>query len=275
MSLEKQLTPIARVLARVGCFAIGAVYVLIGTWAMLALLRVAHPAADEERILQRMLAFPLGSPFIAAVVLGTSGYMLWLIFEAIFDPYELGNTPTALIARTGTGLSALAYALIVSSGVKVLLGSGGRGEQKQQWLVAKILDWPAGEWLIGAAGLLVAFAGLYQIKFVSDGDHERRVEMSERTPLVRTIVHFLAWTGYFARCAILLVLGWFLLDSAWSSDPQAVGDTDTAFDFLGLGGGSFGDAVFTAVAVGTINYGIFMCINGIYFKVSHDRSKAR
>jgi len=53
--------------------------------------------------------------------------------------------------------------------------------------------------------------------------------------------------------------------AAVSFDPRKVGDTDTAFDVLGLGGGSIGDALFSAVALGTIAYGVVMYINAVYF----------
>lgn len=71
--------------------------------------------------------------------------------------------------------------------------------------------------------------------------------------------------GEMARCVILTVLGGFLLRSAWSSDADAVGDTDSAFDFLGLGGSTLGDSVFTLIALGTVGYGIFLYINSAYF----------
>lgn len=273
MSAKQKLTPVAHFFARFGCFAIGSVYILIGVWAMFALLRVANPAADEERILQRLLSFPLGGLWIAAIVLGTVAYNLWLLFEAVFDPYELGSTPNGLTERVGIGLSAFGYAIIVYSGVKVLVGSGGTGEQKQQLLVSEILGWPAGEWLIGSAGLLLALAGLYQIKYVYTGNHQRRLLMDGRSKITRVIVNVLAWTGYFARCAILLVLGWFFLSAAWSSDPAEVGDTDSAFDFLGLGGGALGDTVFSAVALGTVAYGLFLWINGVCFRFSDERPR--
>ncbi|MDQ3001036.1 MAG: DUF1206 domain-containing protein, partial [Fibrobacterota bacterium] len=136
----------------------------------------------------------------------------------------------------------------------------------QQALAGQILEWTGGRWLIGAAGLLVAFSGLFQIKFVKDRDHERRLRMDKLKGFPRASATVMAWGGYLGRCAILLVLGWFLLDAALSSDPRAVGDTDTAFDFLGLGGSLLGDSVFTLVALGTIFYGIFMYINAVYFK---------
>jgi hypothetical protein len=265
-SIHGTLRPIVRFLARFGCFSIGTVYVLIGVWALLALLRLADPAADEERILQRMTGFPLGGAFIAAIALGTAGYILWLLYEAILDPYGLGKSVKGLAERIGTALSALAYAVIVSASLKVLSGQGGHGEEGLRVFTGKILDWTGGQWLVGAAGLLVIFSGFFQIKFVYDRDHERRVRMDRLKGFLREGAKVMAWGGYLARCAILLVLGWFLLDAAISADPRAVGDTDTAFDFLGLGGNLTGDSLFTLAALGTIFYGIFMYINGAYFK---------
>ncbi|MDQ3001035.1 MAG: DUF1206 domain-containing protein, partial [Fibrobacterota bacterium] len=121
------LKNIVRFLTRFGCFSIGTVYVLIGVWALLALLRLADPAADEERILQRLAEFPLGEVFIAALSFGTVGYILWLLYEAILDPYGLGRRLKGLAERIGTGLSALAYGIIVSASLRVLLGQGGHG----------------------------------------------------------------------------------------------------------------------------------------------------
>jgi hypothetical protein len=271
---EKKISPVAHVLARVGCFSIGTVYVLIGVWAMLALLRVADPAADEGRILRRMMDFPFGAVFIALVAGGTLGYVLWLIFEAVFDPYQFGNGWKGLAERIGIGLSTLAYAGIVSAAVQVLLGGGGDGEKRNQMLAARVLQWPGGHWVMGAAGLLVAVAGLYQVKYVWDGDHKRRLELHGRGRLACLVINVLAWTGYCARCVILLVLGWFILRATWSSNPRAVGDTDSAFDFLGLNGGRLGDAVFSAVAFGTIGYGLFMYVNGVYFRFSQRQGRS-
>jgi hypothetical protein len=213
-----------------------------------------------------MMELPLGNVFIVGIAAGTVGYILWLVFEAVFDPYQFGSTLKGVAERIGIGLSTLAYGAITASALKVLVGSGRNGEEKQQLLASRVLAWPAGEWLVGAAGLVVVVAGLYQIKYVYDGDHKRRMQMDGWGKFATTLVNLLGWTGYCARCAILLVLGWFLVQAAWSSNPGAVGDTDTAFDFLGLSGGAFGNGVFSAVALGTISYGIFMYINAVYFK---------
>ena len=264
-TIRKRLTPAAHGLARVGCVSIGTVYLLIGVWAMLALLRIANPAADEQRILHRLLQFPFGGALIAAVAVGTTGYILWLIFEAVFDPYGFGKTLKGVAERIGIAMSTIAYGAIVVAAAKVLFFGEPSSEREKQRFVATVLHWPAGPWMIGAAGLVIAVAGLYQLIYVYDGDHARRLLMDRHGKVARTAVNILGWAGYGARCAILLVVGGSLVHAAVSFDPRKVGDTDSAFDFLGLGGGSVGNALFSAVALGTIAYGVVMYINAVYF----------
>lgn len=262
---DKSVPTPARVLARAGCVSVGCVYGLIGVQAMLALLQLAAPAADEQRILQRLQAMPSGNAVVAALALGTVAYISWLLYEAVFDPYGFGRTYQGLVERLGTAASAAGYAVIVSAGLRVLSGTGHRGEEKQEALVASILEWTGGRWLIGVAGVIVAVAGVCQLKYVYDGEHRRRLRVGDESRIGRVLVDLLGWTGYGARCAILLVVASFLLRAAWSFAPEAVGDTDSAFDFLGLGGRRWGDALFSAVAIGTINYGILMVLTAIFF----------
>jgi hypothetical protein len=263
--MRRKLAPAAHVLARAGCVSVGTVYVLIGVWAMLALLRLARPAADEQRVLHRILQVPFGGVFIAALAAGTSGYILWLIFEAVFDPYRFGKTLKGVAERIGIAFSTVAYGAIVAAAVRVLVGDGASNERRQQHLVAIVLHWPAGPWLVGAAGVVVAAIGLYQLKYVYDGDHERRLEMERHGKAARRTVNVLGWAGYGARCAILLVIATFLIHAAYSFNPRDMGDTDSAFDVLGLGGGLPGHVLFSAVALGTVAYGVVMYINAVYF----------
>ena len=258
--------PAARVLARIGCCAIGTLYVLIGVWAMLALLRVADPAADEQRILQRISGWPLGAALIACLALGTLAYIVWLLFDAVFDPYKFGSGLKGVAERIGIALTGLAYGRIGWSAVKVLVGNGAHGEQERQRLASHVLEWSGGRWLVGVAGIVVAIVGLFQVKYVYQGEHRRWIELGRSRRSTRVIVDAVAWAGYGARCAILLVLGWFLLHAAWAFDANDVGDTDSAFNFLGLSGGALGHVLFSVVAVGTICYGLFMYVNALRFK---------
>lgn len=84
-----------------------------------------------------------------------------------------------------------------------------------------------------------------------------------------TTTHIFAWAGYLARGVILAVIGYFLISAAITADPEEVGDTDSAFDFLGSMG-TLGNIAFIAIAAGTICYGLYMIINGIYYSFQKD-----
>ena len=257
-------------LARFGSFSVGTVYILIGVWALLALLRWAEPAADEARILHRFMSFPLGNVLTAALATGIFGNAVWAVYEVIRDPYDFGSRFVGVLERMGLAIGALVYGSLAFTALMALRGHGGHREESQRILAARVLEWPGGEWIIGVAGLALAAAGLFQIKYVLEGGHRRRLRMDAAPQFLRTATHVLAWGGFIARCVILLVLGGFLLRSAWSSNPDAIGDTDTAFDFLGLGGSTLGDSVFTVIALGTIGYGIFLYINSVFFHFRED-----
>jgi hypothetical protein len=111
---------------------------------------------------------------------------------------------------------------------------------------------------------VLAIVGVSQFMIVARRAYATEVQIEPQTEFGERVTHFLAWYGYSARGVILCVLAWFLLNGAISSDPKAVGDTDTAFDFIG--GGTVGDSAFAVVALGTVAYGIFMYVNAWQYK---------
>jgi hypothetical protein len=258
--------PLLRICARAGCLSIGAVYALIGLWAQLALLRLARPAADEERILQRLREYPGGFFLILLICLGAFGYVTWRLYEAFRDPYGQDGGRFGPLDRVTTALGAFAYGFISVSALKVLAGHGGHGEASQRDAVARLLGWPGGPWLAGSLGIAVMLVGCYQFAYVAGRNHRIRIRMDRLAPPVRMIVDVLAWAGFAARGVILWVLGGCLTKAAWDFDPSKVRDTDSAFDFLG----SLNHQAFAAVALGTIAYGVFLWINGVFYRFGRD-----
>jgi Domain of Unknown Function (DUF1206) len=258
----------ARPLARIGCVSIGTVYVLVGSLALLALSGRLIEAADEERVVQLLLDIPGGALVIWGIVVGATAYVAWRIIEAVSDPYGFGAGWRGLTRRFALASSAIGYALIGFTTARIALGSSNAArdaaEEQQQLIVGQVLGWPGGELLIGIAGAVLAVVGVTQFVLVARRAYATEIRIEPQTELGERVTHFLAWYGYSARGVILCVLAWFLLDGAISSDPNAVGDTDTAFDFIG--GGILGDSAFAVVAVGTIAYGIFMYMNAWHYK---------
>ncbi|TXK47945.1 DUF1206 domain-containing protein [Pontibacter qinzhouensis] len=264
MAVDEKYRKLVHQLARFGCFSIGLVYLLIGVLANLSLFRLAQPSADEERIMDFLLDYTIGEIAIWIVLLGMICYIIWRVFEAITDPYEFGSDMVGILKRVGVALSGAGYGFIAFSAIDVLLGNGGNSEEERQLLISQVLAWPGGNILVGCMGAITAAAGLVQFWYVINGDYRMRIDIDHMEPYQKRLLHLMAWAGYFARGIILLVLAYFMLQGALKSDPDAVGDTDSAFDFLG--GGFFGDSLFFLVATGTICYGLFMFIYAIYYK---------
>jgi hypothetical protein len=269
MGFVRRLQTHARPLARFGCASIGTVYALVGVLALLALSGRMTGHADEDRMIPVLLDLPGGPILIWGIVLGMVGYVLWRTVEAVADPYEFGHHWKGIAVRTVIALSAGAYGAIAFSAARIVMGHGAnrRGdgaEQEQQLLVAQVLTWPGGDWLIGSGGALMAVTGLAQFVLIGRRSYTMEIDLARRHPAMRKAIHALAWYGYAARGIILSVLGHFLVMAAWRHDPKEAGDTDTAFDTIG--GGLVGDSAFFVVAVGTIAYGLFMYACALFYR---------
>jgi hypothetical protein len=251
-------------LARFGSAAIGVVYLLVGTIALLSLLGIADGGADEEQIMEMAKNVPAGDVMIWIIVAGMFGYIIWRVFEAITDPYEFGSHKKGLMKRTGIALSGFGYGIIAFSAIQVLTGNG-EGEEGQELIVAQVLEWPLGPWIVGAAGAIAVGAGFVQLKFVYDGSYNQRLDVDHFSSKQMLVIHIMAWAGYIARGVILGVIGYLIIKAAITHDPEEVGDTDSAFDSIG-DLGAVGHGIFALVAIGTITYGLFMFLFARYYK---------
>lgn len=274
MAVKEEYKGIVYSLARFGCFSIGFVYALIGTIAILSLLRIGEAAADEDRIVLWLLDFQLGIILIYIIAAGLFAWVIWRFFEAITDPYEFGTDKSGILQRIGVALSSLGYGLMAYSAIEIMNGNGGGDpEAEQQLFIARIFEWPAGRWLIVVAGLITIGAGIVQVKYVYDGAYKKRLDIDRLSSSTRKVIHILAWSGFIARGIILSVLGYFFIKAGVNENPFEVGDTDTAFDFIG--GGIIGDSSFFLVALGTIAYGILMVIMVFFYQFEKERDAVK
>lgn len=269
MHLLSRLSRIARPLARLGCVAIGTVYVLIGALALLALAGIFIEAADEDRLIHVLRNLPGGSIVVWAIIAGAAGYVLWRAIEAWTDPYQFGTTWHGLIVRTGIALSAVGYAVLAYSAARIaaapiVRGRGEVAEEQRQRTISEVLTWPAGDWLVGGLGLVLLVMGVGQAVLLLRRSYTIEINLEDRTPALRRAIHALAWYGYASRGVIIALLGYFLLRGGLSEDASRIGDTDTAFDTIG--GGLIGDSAFFVVALGTLAYGLFMYACALFYR---------
>jgi hypothetical protein len=253
-------------LAMWGCICTGIVYTGIGVIALLSFFNLKQGGADESSMLAYLDQFIAGKILIWLVLTGMVSYIVWRVYETIYDPYGYGKDLKGRLKRAGIGLSSLADALIAFSALKVLFGTGAatvngqpRSERK---LAARILNESWGDWALAVAGGIVIGVAIMQMVYAITFAYQQRLDITRLDAWKRKSINVLAWIGHFARGIILSIIGFFMMKAAFEENAQLVVNTDKAFDFIG---DDVGHVWFIIVALATICYGFFMFLMGIYY----------
>lgn len=271
MKGSKNKKTFARYLAMYGCMSTGMVYGAVGAIAILSFLKIKQGGADEGSLLVYLNDYTMGKIFIWIILVGMLSYIAWRMYETFRDPYGYGSKAKGLIRRSGIGLSSIADAFIAYSAVQALLGTGSVQEDGQpkaeREIAGTMLQENWGDWLIVILGTIILLTALVQFFYGITNGYRERLNIDHFNKLKTWLTNFFAWYGYFARGLILGIIGFFFIKAGILEDPQFVVNTDKAFDFIG---DHVGHLYFILVAIGTICYGIFMILLGIYFDPDKD-----
>lgn len=274
MTISKKRRRYIRYLPLVGCVSTGAIYVSVGVIALLALFSIREGGADENSLLAFLSNYMAGVVLVWIILVGMVSYIAWRIFEAFRDPYNYGSDMTGIGRRAGIGLSSIADALIAYSAIAVLVGASNYSEDgeptEQREMVGSMLRQDWGEWLIIGLGLVVIVTAVVQFTYGVTRGYKERVDIAHFNNTKKSIIHFLAWVGYFSRGFILGIIGFFFIKAGFLEEERHVVNTDKAFNFIGE---NVGNIPFALVAVGTICYGFFMFAMGITYDVDNDPSR--
>lgn len=249
-----------------GSMATGITYGGIGVIALLSFFRVREGGADESSMLLVLNDFLLGKIIVIAILAGTTGYIVWRIYEAITDPYQYGSSAKGIGRRAGIALSTVADALIVYAGVRVLLGTShiqNDGQPLEERAMTQALLDAGDDWVIILLGSAILLTAIVQLVYGFAKGYKERLDETVYKKGFRKVLHMLALYGYSARGIILGITGFFFLQAGLLHRAEAVVNTDKAFDFIG---DHVGHSIFIIVAIGTIAYGLFMVALGFTYK---------
>lgn len=255
--------------ARIGIAAKGVVYILVGVLAAMTVFGSGSNGKNggKQGALQTVLDQPFGQFLLGAVVIGLLGYVTWRMIQAFVDPDDKGTDARGIIKRSGLFISGLVYLFFAFSGIRLLfpgLGSGGGNGDSgggRQLLVAKLLEQPFGQWLVGIGAALVIGKGIYQLYKSYSGKFKSSIKEDEMSEKEKATFMRAGRLGYFSRGVVLGILGYFLIQAALQADPDKAEGTEGALDFLSASGGPY---LMMAVAIGLACYGVFMFVKSKY-----------
>lgn len=253
-----------RALARFGFAAKGVVYVLMGLLALLAATgQRGGQTADKKQAVQSIQSLPGGPILLGLIAVGLLGYIVWRFTQAVRDTESKGSGAKGIGRRLGYIGSGLLYAGVALYAGRLAINDGqadSGGASTQQTLTAKILTWPAGEWIIMLVGVATIIGGIYQIYRAYSGKFHKDVDDSGLPEAQRRLVYRAGQIGYTARGIVMGLIGYFFVQAGQQAKASAVGSTDDAFDLLA----TMGPAVLGVVALGLMAYGVFMFVKARY-----------
>ena len=238
---------------RGGLVAYGIVHLMIA-WLALQLAFGEGPSqnASSTGALQALAKQPFGEVLIWLVAIGMFVLVLWRLLEAALGHREEdGGTRTR--KRLGSLGKAIIYGSIAVSALKVAMGSGSSSGSDS--MTAKLMDLPAGRWIVGAVGLgIIAYGAslvvrAWKEKFAEHLDAEGKSGDSGSAYLLFGKI------GYNAKGIAIGIVGGLFVYAAVEHNAQKSGGLDQALQKVLQQ--PFGPFLLAAMAVGIACYGLF------------------
>ena len=220
MAKEAAFSPLMENLTRLGYAVKGFLYVAIGFIAIAGALGRSKTPADQLGAIEEFSKLPYADLLLWVILIGLVSYSLWGVIRAALDPFHKGNDLKGVLARGGYLLSAVTYATFVIPTYHLINGaSGGTGSASSVKMVSTVMNMPMGRWLVGAAGLAVIAAGLYQMYMGIKMDFDQRfkpyVLSAEQLKIAKQMGRF----GTTARGVVFALVGYFLVLAAYQANP--------------------------------------------------------
>src|SRR5262245_58691654 len=146
---------------RIGLVAYGVMHLLIAWLALQLAFGDRKESASAQGALHELASQPFGDVLVWAIAIGMFLLTLWQGIEALFGHRDLRGRQRAG-KRLASGGKAVVYAALGVSALKIATGSGSTSSEKQtdSW-AARLMDLPAGQWLVAAVGLAILGIGGY------------------------------------------------------------------------------------------------------------------
>ena len=255
-------TPLFAILSRAGFVARALVYGIIGLLAFELVVGHGGKITNQQGALRTVEQRSFGHVLLALLAIGLGGYALWRLLRAFLGHGREGADKG--IERVGALGSGIVYALMCAVAIQILAGPGTSGGNTKK-TTSDAFGWPAGRWLVGAAGLVLAGVAVYQFirgvrhKFLDDSKTEQMPRV------VKTWFTILGTIGHVARAVVFALVAVFLLRAAFDYKANEAIGLDGAL--AKLYDGAYGSWLLGAVAAVLTAFSCFSLVEARYRRI--------
>jgi hypothetical protein len=218
-------------LARFGYVSKGAVFGIVGVLAIARGLGGSALAEDTPGALEALGQLPFHEALLGLLALGLAGYAVWRVVQALLDAEDEGTGWLGLSKRAVyLGIGGF-YGYLAVWAVAVILGARNDDNGVQDF-TATVLGWPGGQILVGIAGVGVIVGGLNEIFFAIRGAYRAEFEKRDMAAWERVAMKAVGWWGHVGRGAVYGLIGYLVVKSAVTFDPDEAAGLAEAFQAL-------------------------------------------
>lgn len=244
--------------ARAGLTARGVIYLLVGVLALRIAFGDGDRQADRGGALAELAGRPFGAALLWALGAGLAGMALWRLSEALFG--SAGKDGRTARKRLAAAARCVFYGCVAYSVLAFAAdrdnGSGSSDRQSRD-VTARVMEAPAGQWLVALAGVALACGGVWIAVRAARRTYHKELKLGELSPGTRRLLDVTGVGGGVARGLVFGAAGVFAVRAAIAFEPgRAKGLDDTLRSFAGT---PLGPWLLVCVAAGLVLFGMFSC----------------
>lgn len=238
---------------RVGLVAYGIVHLMIAWLAIQLALGNQHGSASSQGAMHRLAKEPFGSVLIWLIAIGMFLLVVWRLLEAAGGHRDADGGEQVRKRLTSLG-KAIIYGAVGLSALKVAMGSGSSSGGSHS-MTAKLMNLPAGRWIVGAVGLaIIAYGGNLIRRAWTEKFREHLSAEGKSGEAGRAYILF-GKAGYMAKGISFVIIGGLFDYAAITHNAKKSGGLDQALHKVLQQ--PFGQVMLIAMGIGIACYGLF------------------
>jgi hypothetical protein len=254
-------------LARVGLVAYGVVHLLVAWLAIqLAWFGGNGQSADQSGAMATLAESPVGKPLLWIVAIGLIALAVWQAAEVLrwrSGWSASGKERTKALRKSGNSLvKAIIYVVLAVLAIRFATGTGQSSSSSQQETTAGVFGWPGGQFLVGAAGLVLIGVGAWHVRKGLNKHFLKQIDTTGCSQSAIRLVTRLGQVGFPGKGVALAGVGVLLIWAAVTFDPSKAQGLDGALH--GVLELPFGRILLALVAVGIASFGAFCFVRARY-----------
>jgi hypothetical protein len=251
-------------LARWGLVSKGMLYALVGLIAVDVSVAGGERVRDRGGALSALADTWPGKLLVGAVAVGLLGYSLWRFAEVFLGRTLEGGEQLGLLKRLGVLARGVWYLGLLGVAASTLAGADEPAGREDRF-TARVLEFPAGRWLVAAVGFGILGAGIFNLWRGVTGRFKRRLKLRKMSELEERVFTAIGVVGHLARAVVFGLIGIFLVRAAWRYDAKETIGLDGALGKVLLQ--DYGDTLLGLVAGGLLAYGLYCFVEARYREV--------